>query len=193
MRFETPVLKRFFLIVLLFSPAAAWALYKPMRVLAPQLVAGVSCATETICLDDTTRYGEAERLYNDALHFVGSSVASIDKRPRIVFCSTEACFQSFGFTKSSANTVGVFGIIISPRAWNQYYLRHEMIHHVQAERLGLYRQWRSPDWFKEGMAYSLSEDPRRNLAEPLQQYRARFEEWYQSVGKERLWGEAKNL
>ena len=187
------MLKRLFLIALLFCPAAAWALYKPMRVLAPQLVAGVSCTTETICIDDTTRYGEAERLYNDALRFVGSSVASIEKRPRVVFCSTETCFQSFGFTKSAANTVGVVGIIISPRAWNQYYLRHEMIHHVQAERLGVYKQWRSPNWFKEGMAYFLSEDPRPILADPMQQYRARFEEWYQSVGKERLWEEAKNL
>lgn len=187
------MLKRLLLIVLLLSPAATWALYKPMRVLAPQLVAGVSCVTETICIDDTTRYGEAERLYNDALHFVDSSVSSIEKSPRVVFCSTEACFQSFGFSKPSASTVGVSGIIISPRGWTQYYLRHEMIHHIQAERLGLYKQWRSPGWFKEGMAYFLSEDPRTNLAEPFQQYRARFEEWYRSVGKERLWEEAKNL
>ena len=187
------MLKRFFLIALLFGPAAAWAFYKPMRVLAPQLVAGVSCATETICIDDTTRYGEAERLYNSALHFVSASVASIEKRPRIIFCSTEACFRSFGFNKSSAHTVGVSGIVISPRAWNEYYLRHEMIHHIQAERLGVYTQWRSPDWFKEGMAYSLSEDSRTNLAAPLQRYRAKFAEWYLSTGKERLWEEAKNL
>lgn len=68
-----------------------------------------------------------------------------------------------------------------------------MIHHIQAERLGAYKQWRSPDWFKEGMAYSLSQDPRRDLAEQFKQYRARFEAWYQSMGKERLWEEAKNI
>lgn len=193
MRLDAPMLKRLFLVALLCSPAAAWALYKPMRVLAPQLVLGVSCATENICTDDTARFGEAERLYNDALQFVVSSVASIEKHPRVIFCATEACFHSFGFTKSSANTVGVFGIVISPRAWNQTYLRHEMIHHIQAQRMGVYKQWRSPEWFKEGMAYSLSKDSRKNLAEPFQQYRAKFEEWYQSLGKERLWEEAKNL
>lgn len=187
------MLKRLFLIALLFSPVAAWALYKPMRVIAPQWVAGVSCPTKTICIDDVTHYGEAQRLYSDALHFVGVAVSTIEKSPRVVFCSTEACFQSFGFNKSSARTVGVAGIVISPRGWNQYYLRHEMIHHIQAERLGMYKQWRSPDWFKEGMAYSLSEDPRTNLSGPWQQYRVRFEAWYQSVGKERLWEEAKNL
>jgi hypothetical protein len=68
-----------------------------------------------------------------------------------------------------------------------------MIHHIQAERMGVYKQWRSPVWFKEGMAYSLSKDSRKNLAEPFQQYRAKFEGWYQSVGKERLWEEAKHL
>lgn len=120
-------------------------------------------------------------------------MASIEKRPRVIFCATEACFQSFGFTKSSANTVRVFGKVIGPRAWSQTYLRHEMIHHIQAERMGVYKQWRSPEWFKEGMAYSLSKDSRKNLAEPLQQYRANFEEWYQSVGQERLWDQAKNL
>ena len=68
-----------------------------------------------------------------------------------------------------------------------------MIHHVQAERLGIFTQWRSPAWFKEGMAYSLSQDPRSHLAKPLQQYRSDFEKWYQSVGKERLWEEAQKL
>lgn len=193
MRLGASMLKRLVLIILLLSPAAAWAMYKPMRVLAPRLVPGISCATKIICLDNTARYSEAERLYNDALRFVESSVAPVENRPRVVFCSTETCFHSFGFNKSSASTVGVSGIVISPRAWNQYYLRHEMIHHIQAERLGVYKQWRSPDWFKEGMAYSLSEDSRQNLAEPWQQYRATFDEWYRSVEKERLWEEARNL
>jgi hypothetical protein len=187
------MLKRLLLIFLLLSPAAAWALYKPMRVLAPQFVSGVTCVTENICMEETARYWEAERLYKDALAFVESSVASVKNKPRIVFCSTESCFQAFGFKKSSAHTVGVSGIVISPRGWTQYYLRHEMIHHIQSERLGIYKQWRSPDWFKEGMAYSLSKDTRQNLSEPWQRYRAKFEEWYQAVGKERLWEEAKKL
>ena len=187
------MLKRLLLIFILLIPAVAWAVYKPVRIIAPQLVSGISCATETICIDDTTRYGEAERLYNDALRFVESSVASVEKRPRVVFCSTDACVQSFGLKKASARTVGLSGIVISPRGWTQYYLRHEMIHHIQAERLGIYKQWRSPDWFKEGMAYSLSKDPRQTLSDPWQQYRTRFEAWYQAVEKERLWEEVKNI
>lgn len=193
MRLDAPMLKRIIFAAILLSPAAAWALYKPMRVLAPQLVAGVSCVTDTICLEDTARYAEAKSLYTNALAFIDSSVASVEKPPRVTFCSTQACFQAFGFTKSTARTVGVSGIVISPRGWSQYYLRHEMIHHLQAERMGVYRQWRSPDWFKEGMAYSLSQDPRPDLGEPLQENRSKFEEWYRSTDKDRIWEVAGSL
>lgn len=187
------MLKRIIFTAILLSPAAAWALYKPMRVLAPQLVVGVSCITDTICLEDPARYAEAKSLYSDALAFVDSSVASIEKPPRVTFCSKQACFRAFGFNKSAARTVGASGIVISPRGWSQYYLRHEMIHHLQAERMGVYGQWRSPDWFKEGMAYSLSQDPRSDLGEPLQEYRSKFEEWYRSTDKDWIWKVAGSL
>ena len=187
------MLKRIFFVALLLSPVATWALYKPMRVLVPQLVSAISCVSSTICLEDTARYEEAKHLYGNALEFVGIAVAPVENPPRVIFCSTENCFQAFGFNKSTARTVGVSGIVISPRGWNKYYLRHELIHHLQAERMGLYRQWRSPDWFKEGMAYSLSQDPRTDLGDPLQLYRSRFEEWYQSTDKKWIWETAKNL
>ena len=68
-----------------------------------------------------------------------------------------------------------------------------MIHHLQAERLGVLKQWRSPNWFKEGMAYSLSQDPRSDISELFQKYSLEFEKWYRSVGKENLWKEARKL
>ena len=185
--------KRIIIAVALLSPAVAWTLYKPVRVLAPRWVAGVSCVTETICVEDIGRHAEAMNLYRNALQFVDASIASIEKPPRVTFCSTETCFHAFGFNKSAARTVGVSGIVISPRGWSQYYLRHEMIHHLQAERLGVLGQWRSPDWFKEGMAYSMGQDPRADLGEPLQEYRSGFEEWYLSIPREQMWELARNL
>ena len=118
---------------------AAWAFYKPTRVLAPEL-AGVACVSEVICLDDVSRYEEAAELYNQAYAFVNSSLGAIDKKPRIIFCASAACFQSFGFNRAAAHTVGKSGIVIGPRGWKDYYLRHEMIHHLQAERMGVFRQ-----------------------------------------------------
>lgn len=186
------MLKRFLIVVLLSLPIAAWAFFKPVRILAPEL-AGVTCVNESICIDDPSRFAEALALYQSSLQFVGSSIGEIKQPPRVVFCVTEACNQSFGF-KSAANTIGTFGIVISPRAWKPYYLRHEMIHHLQKERLGNFQGWLvTPDWFIEGMAYHLSEDPRPALPEPLQQYRSRFNDWYKQVGKEQLWVEAAKL
>ena len=52
-------------------PVAFWTLYKPTRVLAPEL-AGVPCASDVICLDDMSRYEEAVELYSDAYEFVNS-------------------------------------------------------------------------------------------------------------------------
>jgi len=69
-----------------------------------------------------------------------------------------------------------------------------MIHHLQKERLRNIKAWLiTPEWFMEGMAYSLSDDPRPTLAPSWQQYRSEFEAWYRQVGKERLWTEASRL
>ncbi len=106
---------------------------------------------------------------------------------------SEGCFRSFGFDKASASTVGKSGIVLGPQGWTAYYVRHELIHHLQAERLGVLARWLGPEWFMEGMAYSLSEDPRRPLAGPWQGHRSKFEQWYRKVGKERLWDEARKL
>jgi hypothetical protein len=186
------MLKRLLLLGMLCIPVAAWAFFKPVRVVAPEL-AGLSCIKDTLCTDDVSRYQEAAKLYDEALHFVDSSVGSIENKPRIIFCNSDTCFQSFGLGKRSGATIGTFGIVISPRAWKPYYVRHEMIHHLQNEKLGIIKAWREPKWFMEGMAYSLSEDPRPKLSEPFEQYRSKFEVWYRLVGKERLWIEARNL
>lgn len=185
-------MKRILLIVVLCAPVAAWAFFKPVRVLSPEL-AGPSCVSDVICTDSVSRYREAAGLYDEALNFVDTSVGEIRTRPRVIFCSSEACSRSFGLGRRSAVTIGTFGIVIGPRAWMSYYVRHEMIHHLQNERLGMLKAWREPEWFSEGMAYDLSGDPRAKLSEPFERYRSRFEHWYRRVGKKRLWAEARNL
>ncbi len=191
-RFKMHTLIWVLLIGLVCTPPAAWTFYKPTRVLVPQWN-GVSCFRETICTDDASRYKEALALYDEAYTFVHSSVGAIEQKPRVIFCASHACFRSFGFDKAAAHTVGISGIVISPRGWKDHYIRHEMIHHLQAERLGVFGQWRSPAWLTEGMAFVLSQDPRPDLGEPRQQDRAAFEKWYQTVGKARLWEEARGL
>ncbi len=192
MRRSVLTLSRLLLIVAALSPVAAWALYKPMRVMAPQF-AGAPCIDKVICTNQASRQQQAAGLYTDAYEFVASHVGEFRTKPRVVFCSTETCSSRFGLGKSAAKSVGTSGIVVGPRAWQGHYIRHEMIHHLQAERLSLFGYWLTPAWFKEGMAYALSGDPRSQLAEPFQQYREDFQRWYKQVGTERIWDEAQNL
>jgi len=38
--------------ITLITPIAAWAMYKPMRVLAPDWVGGVVCVSSEICIEN---------------------------------------------------------------------------------------------------------------------------------------------
>ncbi len=172
--------------------AGVWLGVKPVRLLLP-CFNGVRCAGQ-VCTDDPSRYAEAARLYAQALRDVASEVAPIARPPRAVFCATQACFESFGFGRSAAETVGTFGIVVAPRGWAPHYVRHELIHHLQNERLGNLRaRLVTPRWFIEGMAYALSRDPRPQLSEPWESYRTRFEAWRRGVGPGRFWAEAAKL
>lgn len=178
--------------VLLCIPIAGWGFAKPFRVLAPSL-AGLSCVTDAICTDAPSRGPEAKRLYDDALEFVGMTIAPVESPPRrVVFCQSEDCADAFGLGRSTANTLP-FGIVYGPRAWKPHYVRHELIHHLQIEQLGFDPFHRRPAWFTEGMAYSLSGDPRAPLTEPFERYRSDFDAWLRSVGPKYLWDEAKKL
>jgi len=186
------MLKRAIFLVALVLPLAAWAFVKPVRVLAPGLE-GLTCEG-LVCVDDPARRAEATTLYREGVQFVQTSVGAMQSTPRALFCSTRACSEKLGLNRRNAYTVGTFAFVIGDRGWQPYYVRHELIHHLQNERLGSVRNsFFEPVWFREGMAYSLSEDPRRPLPEPLQEYRSRFEDWFKQIGLARIWVEAEKL
>jgi hypothetical protein len=93
----------------------------------------------------------------------------------------------------SAVTVALLGTVIGPKAWKSYYVRHEMIHVLQAENIGVIPLLFKPSWFVEGMAYALSEDPRETLVEPFQTDRQLFKSWYETTGKNSVWSAATAL
>lgn len=186
------------LISLLALPIITWAYIKPFRVLAPELL-GLTCVDSSVCVDDPLRLEEAQKLYADAIDFVQENVDEIRAIPRVIFCSGTACSSKFGLHKGSygyagAYNVGTFGIVISYRGWHPYYVRHELIHHLQNERLGSFNAWFfKPVWFKEGMAYSLSKDPRHPLPQPLESFRKDYNEWAKDMNTDQVWHEAGKL
>ena len=192
MKWKSVLLIRLPILLLLLVPVAAWYLVKPVRVLAPTAV-GVMCPTSEVCIDDPRQLDRARALYREAENFVSETIALPRGTPRITFCSTASCANAFGLGARSAVTVGTFGTVIGPKAWRTYYVRHEIIHYLQAERLGVLRLLFKPSWFVEGMAYGLSEDPREPLAEPFETYRREFRKWFAAVGKASLWDRAADL
>lgn len=179
-------------LLLVVVPLAAWFIVKPVRVIAPT-VNGMYCASKSVCVDAADKLPQATALYDESLLFVGNHVGAIQGQPLVGFCSTPACADQFGLGARSAVTVGTLGTVIGPNAWNAYYVRHELIHHLQGQRWGVLRRMFMPSWLVEGMAYALSEDLRAQLAEPWQQYRDQFNQWLATVGRENLWNAASRL
>jgi hypothetical protein len=185
-------LKRLALLLFVVVPVAAWVLVKPVRVLAPALV-GISCSQAPVCVEEPPQLKNANELYAAGTAFVSQSISPLAGSPRVIFCSSEACANAFGLGARAAVTLGTFGTIIGPRGWTPYYVRHELIHHLQCQRLGVLRRLWMPSWFVEGMAYSLSQDPRSPLAEPWESDRSHFNSWYANIAKDQLWQEANRL
>ena len=158
--------------------------YKPSRILFPQLN-NVRCEASNVCLEDINRIDEAKNLLSNAKYQIEFKLGKLSYQPRFIFCSTQKCFQSFGFDQAAAMTLGKSATVVSPRGWKKYYIRHELIHHWQADKIGRVKMLFAPQWLIEGMAYYLSDDP-RNLSEPFQSYRQRFKHWYSKIEQDDL-------
>lgn len=94
----------------------------------------------------------ARRLIHD---FYGSR----DSSPRILACTTETCYRRIGGGRERGVAVLNRAIILSPRGLDPVIASHEMSHVELHHRLG----WRSegvPQWFDEGLAVVVSNDPR---------------------------------
>lgn len=156
----------------------ACAAYKPARRLAPETF-GMTCPSRTTCVEDTEMLSDAKRLQFDAVAFVETNLAPFENPPRVLFCSTQDCALRFGDPRVKGHYFGTYGLVINPGGWQPHIVRHEMIHHLQNERFGMFQaSYAMPRWFIEGMAYSLSEDPRDPLPRrDIEAFRARFDAW----------------
>ena len=159
----------------------ACALYKPLRVLTPETF-GLTCVSHDICVEVPATIVEATRLRDNAVWFVEENVGPLEQPPRILFCSSEDCFSRFGNPAVAALYFwGLDTLLINDKGWQDYILRHELIHHWQVEQFGPVQASRLPRWYIEGMAYSLSQDPRSPLPRTdIEEWRAQFGEWVEN-------------
>ncbi|MHB1656801.1 MAG: hypothetical protein ACYC43_02805 [Burkholderiales bacterium] len=163
--------------ILLLLPISAFAFFKPSRILLPEAF-GVSCNEHRVCVDDPSQFAAAATLSSDSKNYLEVQWGMSVGKPKIIFCSTEKCQSAFGLGKRAGFTVGTLGIVIAPRGWKPYYVAHELIHYWQADNFGNMALLKGKKWFVEGMAYSLSNDPRKRLHEPYESYRQKFNDWH---------------
>ena len=88
-------------------------------------------------------------------------------------------------TDMRRDQAGQAKLLASSRYMNTY-VKHEIIHYWQAENFGVIKMLFMDDWLIEGMAYSLSDDPRKKLEQPWQSHRTKFTQWYKSVDQDDL-------
>ena len=167
------------LLVLVISPVITFAAFKPSRVLYPQMN-NVECV-KAICMEDMARYSEAENLIKKARIIVSETLGDSGYEDKIIFCSTEKCFNSFALSRTKGITVGYFGSVINAHGWREDIVAHEMIHQWQNNRYGLVRVYLAEPWLTEGMAYSLSKDLHDPLPEPWASYKSKFIEWQGTI------------
>ena len=141
---------------------------------------GLTCFDDDICVDDRTRLAEARALRDDAVAFVTERVGPFKAPPRLLFCSTTDCFAKFGNPQVwGLYFWGTGRLVVNETGWHDYIIRHELIHHWQAENFGVLPSSKGlPRWYIEGMAYVMSADPRDVIPHgPSQDHRAAFNAW----------------
>ena len=175
-------------IAILAMPVLAWAAFKPVRIFAPGWN-GVTCSGR-ICVEDPARLADAAQLQRDAVAAVARKLLPLGEAPLTVFCSTRACYRSFGGGMERGATLFDWGVILPPESWVPHIVEHEYIHMLQAEQLGLLGRQRTPDWYKEGMPFLVSAPPEHDLPAYARPLAARYQAWEKQVGRAAVWDAA---
>jgi len=170
-------------------PVAAWAFFKPIRIIAPQFN-GVTCVG-SVCVESIATLPIAERLHAEAMTNIAAKLRPLNSPPRAVFCSTRVCYQSFGGGTERGAAIFNLGVIIPPNSWQIYIVEHELIHMLQAQELGLRGRERTPPWFKEGMPFFVSDPPAFDLPDYAKPLVAEYEAWELRVGRDNVWAEIR--
>lgn len=155
--------------------AGATVFAAPLRIAAPQLF-GMHCA-EQVCVEDRRDLEAALELLRSARGDVEALAETALPQLRTVLCRSDDCYRRFGGGEERAISYPFLGAVIAGRSWQDYIVRHELIHWLQFEHYGAFETMSHPAWFREGMAYALSDAPDWDIPEPFKPWIAEFQHW----------------
>jgi hypothetical protein len=164
-------------IIVLCSAAAIGAFWAapPLKLAAPGLF-GLECA-ERVCVEQVEDLRQARELFATAAAAVETQTGLAVPRLNAVLCRSEDCYRRFGGGDERAISYPFLGTVIAGRSWQDYIIRHELIHWLQFEHFGAFETMRQPVWFREGMAYALSGAPDHDIPEPFKPWMAQYRGW----------------
>jgi hypothetical protein len=126
---------------------------------------GLSVADSNVFIEETTDKTDAAIATTTIAHArdrVREFYGTLQSNPRILVCLTEACYQRIGGGGSTGMALLDFALLLSPRGNKIVIASHEMAHIELHRRIGLVAtvERRIPQWFDEGLAALVSQDPR---------------------------------
>lgn len=155
--------------------AGAIILPVPLKIATPQLF-GMHCAAQ-VCTEDEQDLAAALELFRSARGEVEALADTKLPNLHAVMCKSDACYARFGGGAERAISFPFLGMVVAGRSWQNYIVRHEMIHWLQFEHFGAFETMSYPAWFREGMAYALSEAPASDIPPEFVQWMAQYREW----------------
>ena len=94
---------------------------------------------------------------------IQTAYGGVESSPVVNACITESCYSAFGGMGSKAKIYGNY-ILLSPRGLDWHFLTHEWSHDEIRARLGWLAWWHLPQWFDEGVAVAISQEPTQSEA-----------------------------
>lgn len=101
-------------------------------------------------------------ILNQARDRVGTFYGGLRSTPTILVCATQECYRRVGGGGSRGMAVLDRALFLSPRGTDAVIAAHELAHIELHYRVGLVKAARRvvPQWFDEGLAVTVSDDPR---------------------------------
>jgi hypothetical protein len=152
--------------VFLMCGIAAAAVPGPQRAFAPTLY-GLTEIAPNVFTDDLRQKAKWLELRERANARVENFFGQLKARPRYILCSHLECEFIFGKNGSIAQSYGWSLVHVPPKALEGdevgiALLAHERVHSELLYRWGVSALWdqKIPNWFNEGLASFVSQDPR---------------------------------
>jgi hypothetical protein len=104
------------------------------------------------------------RMVKEARQTIERVYGGVASDPVIVCCATDERFRAFGGGGQRGISYGRYALLLAPRGLTLPILAHEWSHVELYRRLGLWSWRRVPQWFNEGLAVAVSDEPSHSEA-----------------------------